>query len=98
MLSYILVRQWHGALNRQTIIHVIDDVMKQLNARRRNLVLLLTDAARYVTAAGNVLGELYPRLSNVTCIANFTHNCTERVRNYFPAVDNLIAAIKLVTV
>ena len=78
--------------------HVIDDVMKQLYARRENLVLLLIDAASYMTAAGNVLRELYPHLSRVTCIEHLIYNCAERVRNYFPAVDNLIAVIQLATV
>ena len=73
--------------------------MKQLNARPENLVLLLIDAARYMTAAGNVLKScIRACYMYVTCIAHLIHNCSERVRNYFPAVDNLVAAIKVATV
>jgi hypothetical protein len=87
-----------GPANQQSIIHVVDDAVKTLGADRRNVVLLLSDAARYMTAAGNVLRQLYPRLFHVTCAAHLLHNCAEKVRAYFSDVDAAIAAVKASTV
>lgn len=89
---------WQGKMDRHSIIHIVDDVMKTLKSDRDNFVLLLSDAARYMTAAGAILKELYPRLSHVTCIAHLLHNCAERVRNSFPAIDALISTVKAATV
>ena len=89
---------WHAPLNRQAIIHVLDDVIKAMKIDRENFVLLLSDAARYMTAAGSLLMQLYPRLSHVTCIAHLLHNCAEKVWNSFGAVDTLIATVKAATV
>jgi len=61
-------------------------------------LLLLSDAARYMTAAGRLLQQLYPRLFHVTCTAHLLHNCAEKVRAYFSDVDDLIATVKAATV
>jgi len=61
-------------------------------------LLLLSDAARYMTAAGRLLQQLYPRLFHITCTAHLLHNCAEKVRAYFSDVDDLIATVKAATV
>ena len=61
-------------------------------------MLLLSDAARYMTAAGPLLQQLYPRLVHVTCTAQLLQNCAEKVRAYFSDVDDLIATMKAATV
>lgn len=61
-------------------------------------MLLLTDAATYMTAAGKVLREMYPQLFHVTCVAHLLHNCAQKVRAHFPRVDELIATVKAATV
>lgn len=85
-------------MNQQAIIHTVDDVMKTLGADRGRFVLLLSDAARYMTAAGRMLKSLYPSLFHVTCVAHLVHNCAERVRNNFSNIDSLVASIKAAVV
>ena len=60
--------------------------------------MLLSDAGRYKTTAGNLLKKLYPKLFHVTCMAHLIHNCAMKVRANFPAVDELIAKVKALTV
>ena len=57
-------------------------------------MLLLSDAANYMTASSAALKLLYPNLFHVTCIARLLHNCAEKVRSHFQDVDNLIAHVK----
>ena len=45
------------------------------------LILLLSDAASYMTACTAALKVLYPYLFHMTCTAHMLHNCAEKVRN-----------------
>ena len=56
-----------------TIIHAIDDTMRKLATERHNFLLLLSDAASYMIAAGKGLNPLYPNLFHVTCVAHLLH-------------------------
>ena len=87
-----------GPPTAQAICQEIDDVLHFLNVSRMYFCLLLTDAARYMEAAGHTLKNLYPQLFHVTCVAHLLHNCALRVRAKYPAVDNLIACVKAATV
>lgn len=82
----------------QTIIHKIDDSLKEFEIERENFCLLLSDAARYMTSAGSTLKKLYPNLFHVTCIAHLLHNCALQIRSYYSDIDNLIARMKAATV
>ena len=84
-------------VNQQVVTMKIDDALKKLDNQRHNFVLLLSDAARYMTACIAALKLLYPRLFHITCMAHLLLNCTEKVCNHFQQVDNLIAKIKAVT-
>ncbi len=85
-------------VNQQIVATKIDDVLRKLDVERNNFVLLLSDAARYMTACTATLKLLYPRLFHVTCMAHLLHNCAEKVRGHFADVDNLIACVKALTV
>ena len=85
-------------VNQQIVATKIDDVLRKLDVEWNNFVLLLSDAARYMTACTTTLKLLYPRLFHVTCMAHLLHNCAEKVRGQFADVDNLIARVKAVTV
>ena len=87
-------KQLAASVNSQTIIHAVDDAIKMLQSDRSNFVLLLSDAARCMTAAGRLLKQIYPRLLHVTCAAHLLHNCTKKVRAHFSDVDNLITRVK----
>lgn len=76
------------------VVHLVDDVIKSLEIDRHSFVLLLSDAARYMTAAGSLLKVLYPEMLHVTCVAHLFHNCAQKVRGHFNNVDKLIASVK----
>ena len=84
--------------NADSIVQAIDDAVRSLGTNRNSFCLLLSDAARYMVAAGTVLKSLYPKLFHVTCIAHLLHNCAMKVKSYFQDVDQLIARIKAATV
>ena len=87
-----------GSIDRRAVVQNVDDCVRTLQTERNNVVVLMSDAARYMTAAGEILQQLYPRLFHVTCVAHLLHNCAEKVRAYFSDVDDLIANVKAATV
>ena len=72
--------------------------LRQLETKRENFALLLTDAARYMSLAGKTLKKLYLFLMHVTCVAHLLHNCAMRVRAYFKNIDKVVAMIKTATI
>ena len=82
----------------KSICQEIDDCLRFLDVTRNNFCLLLSDAARYMQAAGKTLKNMYPQLFHVTCVAHLLHNCALRVKAKYPAVDDLIACVKAATV
>jgi len=96
--TYVLDCSIVETMNQQVVTTKIDDALKKLNIERNNFVLLVSDAARYMTACTNTLKTLFPQLFHITCLAHMLHNCAEKVRGHFAEVDNLIAAVKAVTV
>ena len=51
-----------------------------------------------MTAAGVLLKKLYPRLFLVTYMAYLLHNCAMKMRANYPAVNELVARVKAVTI
>ena len=84
--------------NQQTVIHSVNDAVGTLQTERFNFVLLLTDAARCMTAAGRVVKQTYPRLLNITSVDYGLHNAAERIHANYEDVDQLIAAVKALMV
>ena len=85
-------------VNSSIILHAVDDILRQLEIKRENFSLFLTDAARYMSSAGKTSKELYPSLMHVTCVAHLLHNCAMRVRTHFKNIDEVIATIKAATI
>ena len=85
-------------VNSSIILHTVDDILRQLEKKRENFSLFLTDAARYMSLAGKTLKELYPSLMHVTCVAHLLHNCAMRVRAHLKNIDKIIATIKTATI
>ena len=85
-------------VNSSIILHTVDDILRQLEIKRENFSLFLTDAAWYMSLAGKTLKELYPSLMHVTCVAHLLHNCAMRVRAHFKSIDEIIATIKAATI
>ena len=67
-------------VNSSIILHTVDDILRQLEIKRENFSLFLTDAAWYMCSAGKTLKELYPSLMHATCVAHLLHNCAWKIR------------------
>ena len=63
--------------NQQTVVNAINDAVCTLQTDRVNFALLLTDAARCMTAADCVVKQTYPRLFHITSVAHGLHNAAE---------------------
>ena len=85
-------------VNSSINLHTVDNILRQLEIKRENFLLFLTDAARYMSSAGKTLKELHPSLMHVTCVAYLLHNCAMRVRAHFKNIDEVIATIKAATI
>ena len=84
--------------NSSTLLHTVNDILRQLEIKCENFSLFLTDAAQYKSLAGKTLKELYPSLMHVTCVAHLQHNCAMPVRAHFKSIDEIIATIKAATI
>ena len=85
-------------VNSSIILHTVDGILRQLEIKRENFSLFLTDAARYMSLTGKTLKELHPSLMHVTCVAHLLHNCAMGVRAHFKNIDEVIATIKPATI
>ena len=85
-------------VNSSIILHTVDDILRQLEIKRENFSLFLSDSARYMSLAGKTLKELYPSLMHVTCSAHLLHNCAMHVRAHLKNIDEIIATIKAATI
>ena len=81
-------------VNSSIILHIVDDILRQLEIKRENFSLFLTDAAPYMSSAGKTLKELYPSLMHVACVAHLLHNCAMRALSN---IDEVTATIKAAT-
>ena len=52
-------KQLPATVSSQTVLHAADDAFKTLQSDQSNFVLLLSDAVRYMTAAGLLLKQIY---------------------------------------
>ena len=96
--TYLLDCSVVETVNQNVMCTKIDDCLWNLDIPRENFVLLLSDAASYMTACMVALKILYLYLFHVTCTAHMLHNCAEKVCSYFMEVDNLVARVKAATV
>ena len=81
------------APNSNIIAQVIDNAVSNLGINR-SFCLLLSDAAKYMIAAGLTLKSLYPKLFHVTCVAHLLHKCAMKIKSHFEDVDQLIVKVK----
>ena len=60
-------------VNSSIILHTVYDILRQLETKRENFSLFLTDAARYMSLslAGKTLKELYPSLMHAPALRTY---------------------------
>ena len=80
------------------ILHTVHDILRQLEIKRENFSLFLTDAARYSSLTGTTLKELYTSLTHVNCVSHLLHNCAMCVSAHFKNIVEVIATIKAATI
>ena len=85
------------APNSNIIAQAVDDAVRNFGINRSFFCLLLSDAAKYMIAAGITLKSLYSKLFHVTCVAHLLHNCAMKIKFRLEDVDQLIAKIKTET-
>ena len=85
------------APNSNIIAQAVENAVSNLGINR-SFCLLLSDAAKYMIAAGITLKFLYPKLFHVTCVAHLLHNCAMKIKSHFEDVDQLIAKVNAVTI
>ena len=86
------------APNSNIIAQAVDDAVRNLGINRSFFCLLLSDAAKYMIAAGITLKSWYPELFHVTCVAHLLHNCAMKIKSHFEDVDRLLAKIKAIKI
>ena len=86
------------APNSNTIAQAVDDVVRNPGIKWSFFCLLLSDAAKYMIAAGITLKSLYPKLFHLRCVAHFLNNCAMKIKSHFEDVNQLIAKVKAVTI
>ena len=74
------------APNSNIIAQTVDDAVRNLGINRSFFCLLLSDAAKYMIAAGIILKSLYPKLFHVTCVAHLLYNCAMKIKSHFEDV------------
>ena len=80
------------------IAQAVDDAVRNPGINRSFFCLLLSDAVKYMIAAGITQKSLYPKLFHVTCVTHLLHNCAMKIKSHFKDVDQLIAKVKAVTI
>ena len=86
------------APNSNIIAQAVDNAVRNLGINRSFFCLLLSDAAKYMIAAGITLKSLYPKLFHVTCAAYLLYSCAMKIKSHFKDMDQLIAKVKPVTI
>ena len=93
--GYVVSLKMLDKTNGNTITRFVNDSLTSLflpNAVPANKILLMiSDAARYMLKAGNNLKILYPNLIHSTCIAHGLNRVAEGIRLQFPTVNKLVA-------
>lgn len=62
------------------------------------ILLMLTDAAAYMTKSASALKIFYPNLIHCTCLAHGVNRVAEHIRSKFPLVNDLISSGKRIFV
>ena len=94
----IACSQLSGNPNSSNICTIVDDCLMKMGITREMFLLLLSDAAKYVLKAVDILKIMNQRLLHVTCTAHLLHSRAEHIRAHFKATNDWISSIKAATI
>ena len=97
-VSYMYDCQPLKCAPNSNIAQPVGDAVRNLGINRNFFCLLLSDAAKYMIAAGITLKSQYPKLFHVTSVAHLMHNCAMKIKSHFEDVYQLIAKVKAITI
>lgn len=80
--------------NSKYIVCLIQKTLSDFDILDEKLLVLLSDAARYMIRAGDELKNQYTNMFHFTCIAHLFHNISSKISSYFTKVNTLISTIK----
>ena len=84
-----------GKTNHSAIARFVNDSLRllwpsEMENNCAKVLLLVTDSASYMLKAAKALQVFYSNLIHVTCLAHGLHRIAEKIRELFPAVNDLI--------
>ena len=85
-------------INAQKAGTIIDNVLRSYKLPTQKVLLLISDAAKYMIKAGKNLNLFYTRMTHITCISHLFHNAAIKIKEAFPKVDKIVATVKAATV
>ena len=91
---YLFASQPLDVTNSNTIGSFFDATINDLGVDKKNILLVITDAAPYMVCAMKALKVLYPKMVHVTCLAHGIHRVADFIRNQFKDVNDLISNVK----
>lgn len=86
------------SMDSNLVISILNRNITAYGLNINDLVLIVTDAARYMTKACKDLKTINPNFFHVTCLAHLVHNCAMRIKAFYTAVDHCISSVKAITV
>lgn len=84
--------------NSTKITNIIDKIIRDLEIKKENFVLLISDSAKYMIKSGQILKVFYENLFHVTCLAHLIHNCSLIIKSHYKNVNDLISSVKILIV
>lgn len=97
--SHLIYSREMEKTNANSVAYFVNSGLKLLypnGVKDEKVLILYTDAAAYMLAAGKLLKVFFQNLIHVTCLAHALHRVAEEIRNQFPKVNDLISSVKKV--
>ncbi len=60
--------------------------------------VIIADGVSYNMKIKRIIQQRYPHILFFTCFMHLLHNCANKIKAYYPDVNNLIASVKTITI
>lgn len=84
------------ACTARAIYDVLTETLHKFEILPKQVLMLVTDAAKVMCSTANLLKTIQPNLLHVTCLLHALHLVTNTIRTTYPDVDQLIGQTKAV--